>query len=154
MVHSSCMGLSPKFTMSNMNSSIEQPWSRQISTKIRSACDICHHSKIKCHGGNPCEGCKRSGARCRYSQSNRVGRPKGVKNQRNLQCAEAQGRARGKHRQLGTKGIARSQQALPDTGYEHSRIEVENVLHPMPSSTGSGMYLDILSLQEFLAHQL
>lgn len=52
--------------------------------KFRSACDICHQGKIKCSGGNPCEGCHKLGIVCRYSVSNRIGRPKGVKNRKTL----------------------------------------------------------------------
>jgi Fungal Zn(2)-Cys(6) binuclear cluster domain len=51
--------------------------------KLRMACNACHHAKSKCGGGNPCSGCIRAGHQCIYSQSNRVGRPKGTKNKRN-----------------------------------------------------------------------
>ncbi|KAI1491313.1 hypothetical protein F5X96DRAFT_632000 [Biscogniauxia mediterranea] len=43
--------------------------------KIRSACDICHKAKMKCSRGKPCVACSRSGNECRYSVSNRLGRP-------------------------------------------------------------------------------
>jgi hypothetical protein len=46
--------------------------------KLRSACDICHQAKTRCSGGNPCTGCRVSGAECIYSVSNRLGRPKGT----------------------------------------------------------------------------
>ena len=39
---------------------------------------------MKCFGGTPCAGCRDSGHQCRYSVSNRIGRPKGTKNKRTL----------------------------------------------------------------------
>ena len=51
--------------------------------KLRSACDRCHQSKMKCSGGMPCTGCSNSADDCSYSVSNRSGRPKGAKNKRN-----------------------------------------------------------------------
>lgn len=59
--------------------------------KLRSACDRCHQSKMKCSGGMPCTGCFNSGEDCCYSVSNRSGRPKGAKNKRsNGQMSVAQ----------------------------------------------------------------
>ena len=52
--------------------------------KLRTACDVCHHAKMKCSGGTPCAGCRDSGYECGYSVSNRIGRPKGTKNKRTL----------------------------------------------------------------------
>ena len=53
--------------------------------KLRTACDVCHQSKMKCSGGTPCSGCRDSGYNCCYSVSNRSGRPKGTKNKRTLE---------------------------------------------------------------------
>lgn len=53
--------------------------------KLRTACDVCHQSKMKCSGGTPCGGCLSSGNNCLYSVSNRTGRPKGTKNKRTLE---------------------------------------------------------------------
>ena len=53
--------------------------------KLRTACDVCHQSKMKCSGGTPCSGCRDSGYDCSYSLSNRSGRPKGTKNKRTLE---------------------------------------------------------------------
>lgn len=53
--------------------------------RLRTACDICHHAKMKCSGGAPCNGCRDSGYDCFYSVSNRIGRPKGTKNKRTLE---------------------------------------------------------------------
>ncbi|KAI1407384.1 hypothetical protein F5Y13DRAFT_174970 [Hypoxylon sp. FL1857] len=50
--------------------------------RLRSACDSCHKSKIRCSGGNPCLTCLISKGRCAYSLGNRLGRPKGSKNKR------------------------------------------------------------------------
>ncbi|KAF1964888.1 hypothetical protein BU23DRAFT_629555 [Bimuria novae-zelandiae CBS 107.79] len=41
-------------------------------------------SKIKCSGGISCDACQLSNSRCIYSPLNRLGRPKGSKNRRNL----------------------------------------------------------------------
>ena len=56
----------------------------QTTKKLRTACDVCHHAKMKCSGGTPCAGCRDSGYPCSYSVSNRIGRPKGTKNKRTL----------------------------------------------------------------------
>jgi hypothetical protein len=48
--------------------------------KLRSACDACHASKMRCFGGSPCVGCQGSGIECVFSVRNRQGRPKGVRN--------------------------------------------------------------------------
>lgn len=79
-----------------------QEVSRPPPKKLRFACDPCHHAKTKCSGGAPCAGCLRSGDHCVYSQSNRVGRPRGTKNKRTLdlmnnqhQTNESDGRSSG-----------------------------------------------------------
>ncbi|KAI1082604.1 hypothetical protein F5B20DRAFT_531949 [Whalleya microplaca] len=46
-----------------------------VAHKVRSACDICHKAKMKCSRGHPCVACTRSGNLCRYSISQRLGRP-------------------------------------------------------------------------------
>jgi hypothetical protein len=48
--------------------------------RLRSACDACHASKMRCFGGSPCVGCQGSGIDCLFSVRNRLGRPKGVRN--------------------------------------------------------------------------
>ncbi|KAL2056735.1 hypothetical protein ABVK25_003129 [Lepraria finkii] len=68
-----------------MLQSREQDPNRQYPPKkLRTACDVCHQTKMKCSGGTPCAGCRDSGYQCRYSVSNRIGRPKGTKNKRTL----------------------------------------------------------------------
>ena len=63
----------------------EQDSNKQLPPKkLRTACDVCHQAKMKCSGGTPCAGCRDSGYECRYSVSNRIGRPKGTKNKRTL----------------------------------------------------------------------
>ena len=60
--------------------------------KLRTACDRCHHAKMKCTGGMPCAGCSDSREQCCYSVSHRPGRPKGARNKRNFE------QVTGKHR--------------------------------------------------------
>ena len=66
----------------------ERPRGRDEASKptgrLRSACDSCHQSKIRCSGGNPCSTCEWSQSRCTYSLANPLGRPKGSKNKRTL----------------------------------------------------------------------
>ncbi|KAJ5612322.1 hypothetical protein N7510_005516 [Penicillium lagena] len=50
--------------------------------RMRSACNACHFAKLRCSGGSPCANCQISSQPCAYSLSNRLGRPKGVKNKR------------------------------------------------------------------------
>jgi hypothetical protein len=52
------------------------------SGKLRSACDSCHRTKVRCSGGVPCETCTIYGNTCFYSYSGRLGRPRGTKNKR------------------------------------------------------------------------
>ncbi|KAJ5555716.1 hypothetical protein N7461_004186 [Penicillium sp. DV-2018c] len=59
--------------------------------KVRSACDACHGLKMKCSGGDPCTGCARSKQTCLYSESNRLGRPKGSKNKQRQQWGRQRG---------------------------------------------------------------
>ncbi|KJZ72344.1 hypothetical protein HIM_08270 [Hirsutella minnesotensis 3608] len=55
------------------------------ATPLRSACDFCHKSKVKCDGSKPCSGCQRAQLRCNYSSSRRTGRPRGARNKRTLE---------------------------------------------------------------------
>ncbi|KAJ5594742.1 C6 finger domain protein GliZ [Penicillium hispanicum] len=67
------------------------------STRLRSACDVCHQSKVKCSGGNPCHGCRKIGVACNYSSSNQNGRPRGVKNKKTIQRMQAVANAAGEN---------------------------------------------------------
>lgn len=60
------------------------------SGQLRSACDPCHHSKVRCSGGNPCVSCTVAQTPCTYSVGSRLGRPKGSKNKRTLAIQERQ----------------------------------------------------------------
>ena len=51
-----------------------------MTTKLRSACDRCHSSKVRCSGDMPCQTCLMSKCLCFYSVSNPLGRPRGTKN--------------------------------------------------------------------------
>jgi len=50
-----------------------------MSIKLRSACDKCHETKVRCSGEVPCQGCLTSSSLCFYSVSNPLGRPRGTK---------------------------------------------------------------------------
>lgn len=58
------------------------------TSRLRAACDLCHKSKVKCNGGNPCNGCLKAQSLCNYSFANRFGRPLGVKNKKTRQRAK------------------------------------------------------------------
>jgi hypothetical protein len=61
--------------------------------RLRSACDSCHHAKMRCSGGVPCAGCSASKQQCCYSVPDRIGRPKGTKNKKTLrQSSQLQAR--------------------------------------------------------------
>lgn len=53
--------------------------------RYRSACDMCHQTKIKCTGGPQCDECIKLGVTCRFSTSDRIGRPKGARNKSTLE---------------------------------------------------------------------
>ena len=50
-----------------------------MTTKLRSACDRCHQTKMRCSGDMPCHGCLASKSLCFYSVSSPLGRPRGSK---------------------------------------------------------------------------
>ena len=131
-----------------------EPPSRQTQPKMRTACDICHHSKVRCFGGNPCEGCQKSGARCKYSQSNRVGRPKGVRNKRTLENDEARIKSRPNSRPCSRPssrhGSEKPSSSRKNTYSNHERnvSEAGNVLTFLPTPTSSGTRMN-----SFLAYE-
>lgn len=57
----------------------------QRPKKLRSACDTCHQTKVRCSGGNPCQMCQHVRAECIYSPSSRKGRPKGTRPRKSLE---------------------------------------------------------------------
>ena len=73
-----------------MSTSQDRETNKPLSKKLRTACDICHQAKMKCSGGNPCQGCRSSDHECVYSVSKRIGRPKGTKNKRTTDRASRQ----------------------------------------------------------------
>ncbi|CEJ85874.1 hypothetical protein VHEMI03942 [[Torrubiella] hemipterigena] len=52
---------------------------------VKSACDVCHNSKVKCSGGNPCAVCAKANLECKYTPAKGMGRPRGVKNKKTRQ---------------------------------------------------------------------
>ena len=54
-----------------------------MTTKLRSACDRCHQTKVRCSGDMPCQGCLSLKSLCFYSVSNPLGRPRGSKKGQN-----------------------------------------------------------------------
>ncbi|KAL7941875.1 hypothetical protein V8C42DRAFT_333958, partial [Trichoderma barbatum] len=53
--------------------------------RLRSACDLCHASKVRCTGGQPCKKCCNSNLPCTYSYMAKLGKPKGSRNKRTLE---------------------------------------------------------------------
>ena len=80
----------PAFEHASMSTSQDRETNKPQSKKLRTACDICHQAKMKCSGGNPCQGCRSSDHDCIYSVSKRIGRPKGTKNKRTADRASRQ----------------------------------------------------------------
>lgn len=56
--------------------------------KLRSACDACRRSKVKCSGGTVCARCYKQDVICHYSLACRAGKPKGSKNKATLKKLE------------------------------------------------------------------
>ena len=54
--------------------------------KLRTACENCRQSKVKCNisGKSMCTRCLRNGLQCQYGFANRSGKPKGSKNHATL----------------------------------------------------------------------
>ena len=122
-----------------MYPSSKPPPTRQVQPKMRTACDICHHSKVRCIGGNPCEGCQKSGAWCKYSQSNRVGRPKGVRNKRTLENDQARGKGRPSNPHASRKNGASSGRAASYSNHDRNAMGTENGMTFLPTPTSSGI---------------
>lgn len=90
--------------------------------KLRTACENCRQSKVKCNlsGKNVCTRCLRNGLQCQYGFANRSGKPKGSKNRATLrklgQLPEEKSPVRGyRGSQLGPPSIDR--EPLVTTGY-------------------------------------
>ena len=61
---------------------------RGYTQKLRSACDPCHHAKVKCSEDKPCARCRNNNLQCTHSYAIKAGKPKGSKNQKTLQRLE------------------------------------------------------------------
>ncbi|KAJ5792883.1 uncharacterized protein N7503_008861 [Penicillium pulvis] len=62
------------------------PYGGGNAPKLRTACENCRQSKVKCNlsGKNVCTRCLRHGLQCQYGFANRSGKPKGSKNRATL----------------------------------------------------------------------
>ncbi|KAJ5239796.1 hypothetical protein N7468_004415 [Penicillium chermesinum] len=62
------------------------PYGGGDAPKLRTACENCRQSKVKCNlsGKNVCTRCLRHGLQCQYGFANRSGKPKGSKNRATL----------------------------------------------------------------------
>lgn len=58
------------------------------SPRLRSACDSCRQSKVKCSGESTCSRCLKQDLPCHYSPANRAGKPKGSKNKTTIRRLE------------------------------------------------------------------
>ncbi|KAJ5104060.1 hypothetical protein N7532_004589 [Penicillium argentinense] len=64
----------------------DSPYAGGDAPKLRTACENCRQSKVKCNlsGKNVCTRCLRHGLQCQYGFANRSGKPKGSKNRATL----------------------------------------------------------------------
>lgn len=62
------------------------PYAGGDTPKLRTACENCRQSKVKCNlsGKSVCTRCLRHGLQCQYGYANRSGKPKGSKNRATL----------------------------------------------------------------------
>lgn len=62
------------------------PYAGGDTPKLRTACENCRQSKVKCNlsGKSVCARCLRHGLQCQYGYANRSGKPKGSKNRATL----------------------------------------------------------------------
>jgi hypothetical protein len=62
------------------------PYAGGDAPKLRTACENCRQSKVKCNlsGKSVCTRCLRHGLQCQYGYANRSGKPKGSKNRATL----------------------------------------------------------------------
>ncbi|KAF2839790.1 hypothetical protein M501DRAFT_991796 [Patellaria atrata CBS 101060] len=64
------------------------PRQRDVTTKLRAACDFCHSAKVKCTGEATCARCKNYAVPCVYSFAIKAGKPKGSKNKKTIEKLE------------------------------------------------------------------
>ncbi|KAJ5141360.1 hypothetical protein N7476_008897 [Penicillium atrosanguineum] len=69
-----------------LESGAQGPYTGSDAPKLRTACENCRQSKVKCNlsGKNVCTRCLRHGLQCQYGFANRSGKPKGSKNRATL----------------------------------------------------------------------
>ena len=69
-----------------LGSEVQGPYIGNDTPKLRTACENCRQSKVKCNlsGKNICTRCMRHGLQCQYGFANRSGKPKGSKNRATL----------------------------------------------------------------------
>ncbi|KAJ6115789.1 hypothetical protein N7523_006206 [Penicillium sp. IBT 18751x] len=69
-----------------LESEVQDPYIGSDVPKLRTACENCRQSKVKCNlsGKNVCTRCLRHGLQCQYGFANRSGKPKGSKNRATL----------------------------------------------------------------------
>ena len=154
----------------SMSASQDRETNKHQSKKLRTACDICHHAKMKCSGGTPCQGCRGSDHDCIYSVSKRIGRPKGTKNKRTTdrmsrQQLEKERKSHKDERQsqlpvstpsashitgrrsepLASDGNTGRQWAtMSNTSIDMLLENESNTPYPLPSSEGHGLFADTL----------
>lgn len=61
---------------------------KETLPKLRQACDMCHHAKVKCSDAEPCVRCRDNNLHCSYSYAIKPGKPKGSKNRKTLEKLE------------------------------------------------------------------
>lgn len=92
--------------------------SERPQKKLRSACDICHQTKVRCSSDTPCRTCENLDIECVYSVSNRVGRPRGIKNKKTLnrlsKADESRSQIGANTGSIGEDGMLESNGALHD----------------------------------------
>ncbi|KAL1965337.1 hypothetical protein VTN77DRAFT_5774 [Rasamsonia byssochlamydoides] len=72
----------------NMTGAPILPTNAHDKPRLRSACDSCRQSKVKCSGGSTCLRCNKQGVPCKYSLASRAGKPKGSRNKATLKKLE------------------------------------------------------------------
>lgn len=115
--------------------------------KLRTACENCRQSKVKCNlsGKNVCTRCLRNGLQCQYGFANRSGKPKGSKNRATLrklgQLPEEKPPVRGyRGGRLGPSAVDR--EPLVNAGYQAHMSEAT-----MDGDVGDGIVIFIGGIQ-------
>ncbi|KAL1884936.1 hypothetical protein Plec18167_001593 [Paecilomyces lecythidis] len=91
--------------------------------KLRSACDACQASKVRCSGGGPCFRCVVNGTACKYSPSRRIGRPPRQQQSQTSRDEQSRKRKR-KSEQASMPAVAAA---------DHSHVSPDARLRSMPT---------------------